>query len=112
MISSMPLDADSTSYVLPLDRAQCVFDNRSAYLAGNSDIVIIVVDQCPNTSLFAGASEGLQNYSGVSRIQTGVDGEFDPVISYTRDDLRCLDIDDVRVEGDVAYLPRVVSCAD
>ncbi|WP_156945733.1 hypothetical protein [Roseicyclus elongatus] len=113
IVPGLSVSAGEEHWVLPADRALCLVENREAYLEQRRDVIVIIVDQCPLSDLLAGSGTGLLNFGGVSNVQTGAaapeDG-FDRVISYTADELRCLDMEHVRIEDGVAYLPRRVQC--
>lgn len=94
-------------------KAACLIENKTAYLALESDVLIIDVDSCPDPSPFAGAMDGLSNFGGISEIQSRPSsGGLDSVITYTKQEIRCLDASEIVVENGTALLPRVVKCDD
>lgn len=104
--------ADRSVYKVPTERAKCILEHRDVYLASEADVLLIVVENCPDPSVFVGADRDLQNYGSVSNVQTGVGEQFDPVISYTSDELRCLTSDSIVFEGEIAFLPKTLKCVD
>lgn len=111
--AAAPVSADETNWLLPENLAHCLIENREAYLEQPGDIIIIIVDQCPDPSPFAGALSGLQSYRGVSVVQTEQTTDvFDTIISYTPQALSCLRLDDIRFEDGMATMPKAVRCED
>lgn len=105
--------ADETSWIVTEEQARCLIEHREGYLAQGSSVVLIRIESCPDTSAFAGALDGKQNYGGVSKVPTSpVSGGFDHLITYMPSDLECLDASDVRIEDGVAFLPKTVECPD
>lgn len=105
--------ADETSWIVTEEQARCLMEHRDGYLAQGMRVVFIPIESCPDTSVFAGALDGKQNYGGVSNVQTGpANGEFDRFITYVPSELECLDAEDIRVEDGVAYLPKTIECPE
>jgi hypothetical protein len=105
-------NADDAVWTIPLAQAECILDNRDRYAESAADVLIIIVNNCPDPSLFSGSNEGLQNYSGAASVQTGPSGELDTVISYSAEAFRCLTRESITIDGDVAILPQVLSCVE
>jgi hypothetical protein len=94
-------------------QAACLIENKTAYLALESDVLIIDVGSCPDPSPFAGAMDGLSNFGGISEIQSRPSSAgLDSIITYTRQEIQCLDASEIVVENGTALLPRVVKCDD
>lgn len=105
--------ADDTFWVIPEAQAQCILENRDQYLAQPGDLILILVEQCPNVDLFAGALSGQENFGGIGDVQTGTGlGSFDEMISYTPVQLECLATEMIVFDGEFARLPKFVKCDD
>jgi hypothetical protein len=103
--------ADDTFWVIPEAQAQCILENRDQYLAQSGELILILVDQCPNVDMFAGAFDGQENFGGIGDVQTGTDlGSFDQMITYTPEQLKCLASEMILSDGNLARLPKFVSC--
>lgn len=108
-----PIHAQNTNdfWRITSDQANCILTNLSSYLDAGSEIVVISVETCPETDDSLSALEGFNNYGGVtSIITTPNSGGLDRLISYTEDDLRCLDQGHVVFDDDVALLPKNIDC--
>jgi len=118
-LSTTPLVSVSAAenwFVTP-DQAACILEHKKDYLAQNLDVIVIPVENCPDTQLFADPLGGKQNMATPkiptqgtsSRVpQTGAD--TDQVIMYTSRQLECLQSDMVVFEDDRAILPRAIEC--
>ena len=103
---------DRSEWVLPEAAANCILENLDGYVATPSRIVLIVVDNCPDTNPFAGATDNKLNQSGIiSNVQTKSEAEgLAKFITYTKQQLQCLRAGRVRYEDGVAYLPKEPLC--
>ena len=111
LLISTAAHADDKFWVIPEAQAQCILENREQYLAQSGELILILVDQCPNTDMFAGAFDGQENFGGIGDVQTGSDlGSFDQMITYTPEQLKCLAAEMILSDGDLVRLPKFVSC--
>lgn len=107
------LCADDTFWVVPEAQAQCILENRDQYLTQDADLIMILVEQCPDIDIFAGALDGQENFGGIGDVKTGPNiGTIDTFISYTPEQLSCLASDMVVFDGEFARLPKFVKCED
>ena len=105
--------ADSSFWVVPEAQAQCILENRDQYLTQDADLIMILVEQCPDIDIFAGALDGQENFGGIGDVKTGPNiGTIDTFISYTPEQLSCLASDMVVFDGEFARLPKFVKCED
>lgn len=93
--------------------AKCILENLESYRALNNRIIIISVQDCPNTDLFATAMTGKKNAGGLTaNIKTRRKAdEFDRFISYPKDVFDCLDATKVIFQKGKALFPKVPNCA-
>ena len=111
LLASTVAQADDNFWVIPKAQAKCILENRDQYLAQSGELILILVDQCPNVDMFAGAFDGQQNFGGIGDVQTGTDlGSFDQMITYTPEQLECLAAEMILSDGDLVRLPKFVSC--
>jgi len=93
-------------------QAICILQNLTTYADRSKRLVVIPVENCPETDLYANALSGKKNTGlATPRVKTGKKtSPFDKFITYTPQELECLRPEMVRVEDGRAYLPKKVPC--
>ncbi len=103
--------AEDDLWIISETQAACILEHAEDYKSIDSPVIIIHAASCPDTSPFAGAASGKQNYGGVGKIKsTSEQGKFHDVITFTAYDFNCLTMEQVRIEDGVAYLPKRDTC--
>lgn len=110
VIGSPAVAQNNEEWVVTSDQAKCILEHSSQYLAVGSPVVIIVAPACPNPDPYVGALKQRGNTS-IGNVKTRADNSpNNTVISFTSEDFKCLSSDVIRIEGDMAYIPKRDVC--
>jgi hypothetical protein len=113
LTSAPHAQAQSDVWRITAAQAECLISNKNGYLNLGGEVIIIPVTACPDTSLYSGSLDDMQNYGGISNIESKSDEDgLDAIITFTAKDLECLDNDDIIVSGEVAQVPRSIDCGE
>lgn len=113
LLGSPASSQSSNQWRITPDQANCILENLQSYAAQSQRLVVIAVENCPETDLFANALTGRKNTGlATPMIQTGrKTSRYDKFISYTLQQIGCLKPDMVEYRDGVALLPKNVPCS-
>ena len=105
--------AEQTEWVVLEDQANCILEHLSDYRQISAPVVVIAVEECPNTNPFAGSIAGKSNFGGIGKIKSQRDASgFDRHITYSAEELKCLTANKVTFKKGKAFFPKRVSCGE
>ena len=104
---AMPCVAETNTWLVSKEQANCVIQNLDAYRSSDADPVVIFVKACPVVDA-AEALESLQTNNTLPSVrETSIASELDDVIVFSRKELTCLDPTSIDFSGSIVELPRV-----
>lgn len=113
LAAPMAVFAEQAEWVVPEAQAKCILEHLGAYMQASAPVVVISVDDCPNTNPFAGALGGKSNFGGIGKIKSKPDTNgYDRHITYSSEELQCLTAEKVTFKQGKAFFPKSVSCGE